>query len=227
VPGFEIICLANSRKPSGRCIAGLRTKGEGWIRPVTKDGALSRRHYVLENNTDPMLLDILRIHLQTPVPKPYQPENWLVGAKPWSLIQRPAEDKYSYLLNQYINVGPELFGDTSDRIKVEEFTITPAKASLTLIFPINVRWQITTSYTGNRQTRAWFLLNGVHYDLVVTDPLWEDKLKPFTHGIYSSEQIGLKKEQRVLFTISLGGPLRGEICFKLVAAVIILPSTWH
>jgi len=225
LPDFEIICLANSRKPAGRCIAGLRTNGDGWIRPVTTEGALKRRNYTLDNNTNPMVLDILRVNLRVSLPKPYQPENWLVGAKPWRLVFRPAPYKYGLLLNKYIEVGPELFGDTSDRIKVESFTEVPARASLTLIVPIKLRWQITTSFRGNRQTRAWFVLNGVYYDLVVTDSLWEDKLRSFSEGVYSSEQIGLEQEKKVLFTISLGGPLVGE-CFKLVAAVIILPPSW-
>jgi hypothetical protein len=49
MPTVEIICLANSRKHSGRCVAGLRTDGQGWIRPVgpSDNGTLFPWHYTL------------------------------------------------------------------------------------------------------------------------------------------------------------------------------------
>ena len=34
---FDIICLVNSRKYCGRCVAGLRIDGGGWFRPVTQE----------------------------------------------------------------------------------------------------------------------------------------------------------------------------------------------
>ncbi len=33
MPQFGIICLANSRKNGGHCVAGLRMDGGGWLRP--------------------------------------------------------------------------------------------------------------------------------------------------------------------------------------------------
>jgi hypothetical protein len=30
----DLICLANSRKLGGRCVAGLRLDGSGWVRRV-------------------------------------------------------------------------------------------------------------------------------------------------------------------------------------------------
>ncbi len=58
--GLDIICLANSRKLTGRCVAGLRTDGMGWVRPVSAlpDGTLSMKDYTLDHGNEVELLDI-------------------------------------------------------------------------------------------------------------------------------------------------------------------------
>jgi len=221
MPDFEIICLANSRKHSGRCIAGLKIDGSGWLRPVTNDGPLNRRHYVLDNNTETLVLDTLNINLTKPVPKTYQPENWLIGKLPWHLAARPAPQKYIRLIRRFVETGPQLFGNTHDRVPLNIITERPVLASLVLISPKDIRWHITTSITGKRQIRARFDLSGAQYSLVVTDPQWEYRLIALNEGIYSSERVGIEKNDGIFLTISLGGPLHGE-CFKLVAAVIVL-----
>jgi hypothetical protein len=42
LPTVEIVCLANSRKAGGRCIAGVRTDTGAWVRPVSsgREGTL-------------------------------------------------------------------------------------------------------------------------------------------------------------------------------------------
>lgn len=218
---FEIVCLANSRKRSGRCIAGLRTDGSGWIRPVTEDGPLNRRHYLLDDSTEPIVLDILNINLRKSVPKPYQPENWLIGDLPWHLKTRPAPRRYIPLIRRFIENGPDLFGNTSDRVPLKSIIEKPVQASLTLIIPNGLSWLVTRSIRGNRQIRARFTISRVHYDLAVTDHLLEHNLSSLAEGVYSSSQIGIEENVEILFTISLAGPLHGE-CFKLVAGVIML-----
>ena len=77
MPTFEILCLANSKKHGGRCVAGLRTDGGGWVRPVadTEDGALFPEHYMLPDGSEPRIMDILRISPRECRPRPHQPEN--------------------------------------------------------------------------------------------------------------------------------------------------------
>lgn len=90
MPIIDLICLANSRKHSGRCIAGLATNGSGWIRPVssTLDGTLFSYHYRLNDGSDVQLMDIVRVELVQPRPEVHQPENWVIGQSKWRLIQR-------------------------------------------------------------------------------------------------------------------------------------------
>jgi len=70
VTSFNILCLANSNKMRGTCIAGLRVDGGGWIRPVarTTHGELYPVHYILDHGSCPQLFDLLRIHLTDPSP---------------------------------------------------------------------------------------------------------------------------------------------------------------
>ena len=70
----RLICLANSRKLSGRCIAGKeadRTRGPGWVRPVSgrpgEEVSELERHY--EDGSDPRVMDIVDIPLLDPRPK--------------------------------------------------------------------------------------------------------------------------------------------------------------
>ncbi|MCC7084716.1 MAG: hypothetical protein IT427_06885 [Pirellulales bacterium] len=59
----EFLCMAYSRKHQGRCIAGLRTDGSGWVRPVSKqsDGTLTSARCQLYDGTPPQALDVLRV----------------------------------------------------------------------------------------------------------------------------------------------------------------------
>ncbi|MFO0968577.1 MAG: hypothetical protein U0793_23720 [Gemmataceae bacterium] len=45
MPYVDLICLANSWKHGGRCVAGIKIDGSGWIRPVGSfaDGILLPR----------------------------------------------------------------------------------------------------------------------------------------------------------------------------------------
>ena len=80
----RIACLANSRKPQGRCIAGKEILGNeqlgGWIRPVSdrpgEEVSQIERQY--ENGGGPQLLDVIDIPLRLALPKNHQQENWLL-----------------------------------------------------------------------------------------------------------------------------------------------------
>src|SRR5882724_1624888 len=95
----RIVCLANSRKLSGRCLAGKELSGGGWIRPVSarehEEVSEDERQY--EDGSDPRVLDIIDVPLLDARPKGHQQENWLldpafywvkVDRAGWSELQR-------------------------------------------------------------------------------------------------------------------------------------------
>lgn len=233
MPVFTMICMANSTKLGGRCVAGLRVDGGGWIRPVSNDesskGALSPRHYKLEDGAEVRPLDVVEISVIRPFPQPHQPENWLIEDKPWQLIQRKPGPEILNILHAQIFRGSALLGNRSDRISFDTFVTTPAQTSLVLVEPENLYWHITSDIKNRPQVRAVFQLSGQGYDLVVTDPLWNGQLKVLPFGCYPGLDVpGLKSGDKILFTISLGEPFeKDNCCYKLVAGVISLPRRWR
>lgn len=81
----EIIILANSVKPRGRCIAGIDTRTSEWIRPISRENRAIPESVAGEIK----LLDILEISLATDRPKNrYQRENRFVATWDWKLISK-------------------------------------------------------------------------------------------------------------------------------------------
>jgi len=188
------------------------------------EGHLLQRHCTLDDGNQVALLDVVEVNVSEHQPKPYQPENWVLGSEQWKLIKRlKPEEAYSFL-REYLASGPELFGNESDRVDSAGLQDHPISKSLVLIKPTDISFHVTKSFRGNRQARADFNLDGINYDLAITDVVWEERLKILGLGRLSRETIGIASDDILLFTISLAGPLDGK-CFKLIAGIICIPNS--
>lgn len=225
MPTVDVICLANSRKRGGRCVAGLRMDGGGWVRPVSAEpeGVLQAWHYILTSGREAALLDVLKMRLVCPKPAPHHPENWLMDTGQWEPVARTALPGVLEVLQQSLAAGPELLGGTESRIEYKALLREPAAASLALVRPQELHWQIEESpQAGKRRTRAAFTLAGAPYSLPLTDPVWLKRQAGLPCGCHPCEA----DEQEALLTVSLSEPFAGDgFCYKLVAAVIVLPAT--
>jgi hypothetical protein len=224
MPEFDLICLANSYKDGGRCVAGLRVDGGGWVRPVSTaaGGPLHRRHFELEDRSEPQLFDVVRIGVERHCPLPHQPENWLIDASRWSLLRRDAGRAYCGLLNNWVARGMDLLGDSRTAISVDEFGRNPASSSLQLIRPRDLHW-IVEERENKKKVRAVFWLGFLHYDLPFTDPEFHGVLLRRGMGIHSLSETGIPEDSELLLTVSLTEPFNGH-CYKLAAALVILPK---
>ena len=80
----RIVCLANSRKLNGRCVAGKEILEDGnigrWVRPVSarKSEEVSEYERQYEDGGEPRVLDVIDVPLLSARPKNYQQENWLL-----------------------------------------------------------------------------------------------------------------------------------------------------
>ncbi len=224
MPKVRFICLANSRKNNGRCVAGICTDNQCWIRPVSslKDGTLNYE-YKMSNGAEAALFDEIEVELISPKPVPHQPENWLVGLEKWNLIQKIPTAYAIRLLEPFLFSGPTLFGNYKNCVPHANLRSQPAKESLILIEPDTIYWLINKNYYDQRQIRCKFNFRGMPYNLVVTDPVFEHRFSKLDYGDYSHNDVGITSTDRVILTISLAEPLKDK-CYKLVAAVLILPK---
>jgi len=220
----EIICLANSRKFSGRCIAGKEIAGGRagqWIRPIghTETGELSVKEIAYRDGTDPRLLDVLAIPLSRHVPHSYQTENYLAdeglwlkkGSFPVADLPGLCDPVDSLWRNGYSS-GSGL----NDRVP-EAITQEQIRRSLLFIRPEQAMIAVEEGPNLLKRLRARFHFVGEEYCLPVTDPEVENR--------YLGEPLGRYPliTGELYFTISLGEPYEGY-CYKLVAGIVGLPD---
>jgi hypothetical protein len=218
MPRFNIICMAHSRKHKGRCIAGLGAYGEGWIRPVPKNGGpLFPKHFRLHDGSEPQSLDLISIDFEGPAPDEYQPENWAIAGDTWRLVQRPVSDQCLDLLDSHLSEGPHLFGDFDDKVHKDVVCKMPGSGSLQLVTPGRIKWHLRDNW----QARVKFALGYGRYDLPVTDIVWEQWIR---NREFEKED-ACAPGDKIMFTVSLGRPWEKDgCCYKLVAGVLVIPG---
>lgn len=213
----RIVCLANSRKHSGWCVAGrelIRERPRAWVRPVSnrpkEEVSAYERQYA--DGSDPQLLDIIDIPLLQASPRDHQKENWLLDSKArWSKVgQYPRSD-----LNLLANTGGTLWSNgystrngQNDQIPIGIAATETGSLKLICIDSLQIN---VYCYYNKRHVQAQFQFYGTDYALKVTDPMIEEK--------YLARQDGEYRLGKCYLTISLGEAFNGY-CYKLVAAVI-------
>lgn len=224
---MELCCLANSRKLSGRCIAGIDFTGKRWVRLVSREktGELKYWHYQLPApHMHTRLLDLIRVDVVKPCPECHHPEDYLIANAKWQLSHRPVTAELLPLrdrLRPFLCLDPYLFGTPEDRLPFEAFRKAPAVASLAVVRVDDLCWRIIEK-AGNRRNRAHFVYQGTTYDLSLTDPIWEEKLAELPVGNHRPEKTGIARGAEIWVVSSLGEPYQGD-CYKLAATVIAWP----
>jgi hypothetical protein len=218
-----IICLANSRKISGRCIAGreiVNGRLGAWVRPVSsrENGELSDEDRRYENGKDPQVLDVIQIPLLAPRPHTFQTENHLIDADRYWSFDRVATFAAARLA---VDGGAGALWDNQFSTynglhdKVEAAAAVPEQGSLRLIevadLVIHVGVEGAAFGNAKRKVRGRFTHIGVQHWLVITDPLVESHYLAAGDGTH---QVG-----QALLCVSLSEPFNGWV-FKLIAAVI-------
>ncbi len=218
----RFICLANSRKRKGFCIAGIvlfNGAPEGWIRPVSdrENEEVSQQEQEYEDGTLPSLLDIIDISLLDPKPHDFQRENWLLD--PHYYWQKAGTFSRKEL-NKLCTTPERIWingSGTQEGLndKVPLWRAKDLDSSLMLIHVDELSIQVATygqAYNNpRRRVQGSFTFSGVQYRMWVTDTLVEHT--------YLSKKDGLYFLRGCYLTISLCEPYKGA-CYKLIAAVI-------
>ena len=219
----RIVCLANSRKLAGRCIAGREwseTRGAGrWIRPVSaREGReVSEYERQYEDGSDPRVLDVVNVPVLKPLPEDWQTENWLLdpeyywgkeGTYSWFDLPRLVDPVAPLWID-----GHSTYHGRNDKIPIE--SIVSLSSSLRLIHVGRLELGVFSpgEAFGNskRRVQGRFSHAGKGYALWVTDPGYERRYLAKLDGAYELGECYL--------TVSLGEP-HGGACYKLIAAII-------
>jgi len=215
----RIVCLANSRKLNGRCIAGKEYESGRWVRPVSarEHEEVSEYERQYENGSDPRVMDILDVPLLEHRPKDYQRENWLLDHEHYWV--RHGQVSWGELEELADPPGPLWSNDSSTynglNDKIALASVEGVESSLRLIHVEGVELAVFSpgEAFGNskRRVQGRFRHDGVEYRLWVTDPTYERAFLERSDGEYPVGESYL--------TISLGEPYQGST-YKLIAAVI-------
>jgi len=218
----RIVCLANSRKMQGRCVAGRELNAGvagSWIRPVsdrpTEEVSEYERQY--QDGSDPRVLDIIDVPLIEARPKDYQQENWLLdpqlywvkaGRLRWEDLSSLQDRRGPLWINPYSS-----YNGLNDRIPLVQAIGLHSSLKLIHVGDLELKVFAPGEAFGNtkRRVQAKFTFDGMEYWLWVTDPIAERRYLPESDGEYAVGEAYL--------TISIGEPYQ-DYCYRLVATVI-------
>ena len=212
------LCLANSFKHGGRCIAGVELSKDAlgnfsvvesqpgcpkWIRPISYSAAGEIPNAIAANIP---VLSVIQVDGAVDAPMQAQSENvHYSGLKaikrfnPWD-VELLAKCVDSYHGNLFGNRGKSLHPDS---FAVGTYSVMMVKAE-------NVKVKLNNNY-GKTQYRAFFVHCGKMYDLPITDPVY----------LIDLEKRNVSEEEKPIVYLTLSvGVLHDGWHSKLVAAVI-------
>lgn len=216
----RFVCLANSRKPGGRCVAGIELaedKKLGWIRP-TRQGGLRDWDCRYPDGTALSARDLVAVSLVGPQPTGFQQENWLVSAAlDWCKLGKV---EWPDLVQLVDPIEPLWIDDFHTRHGQHDRIPTTMsqrlESSLRLIHVDRLKLRVSQPGKdyGDRKKKlqAGFAHAGKYYWLSVTDPAYEHEFLALTNGEYPLGESCL--------TVSMGEPHTDGFCYKLVAAIM-------
>ncbi len=226
----RIVCLANSRKPDGRCIAGkLYAQGKfgAWLRPISmREGEeLSEQERLSSTGLEPVLLDVLEFTVLKHKPSSHQPENFVINPQhKFKQVGRISPQELLKVIDRPTNLWimgyqSKTFGKND---LVPPTRITEVSNSLYLIHPHSFTIQVVQG-TYSLQVRGHFTYLGAEYNLRITDPIVEERFIPKGVGEYKIEDVLLTISlAEKLFTVASNPSSSGY--YKLIAGVIDISS---
>lgn len=226
----KILVLANSRKHSGRCIAGIDLDSREWVRPINnprekRSDPTAFSDYDLKklygDPFGPKLLDCVSLDFSKKIPEVHQPENELIKGTKWEFIDKlPIKSLYKFIVSAPCEWMRNCTGYT-DRISRSKMESKPVSSSLILLHlnkadnKPEIRHSTTTH--GYPQSRLSFTYKNIRFDLSLTDNTY-----PLLQESYSDEEM-LKD-----FYVTIGlGELYAVTSSYHKLVVGFMPRTWR
>lgn len=223
----SVVCLANSVKHGGNCVAGIELVDgwpADWVRPIGTDSGhgVSAQERELVGGGEPLPLDVICVALSGPAPWGHQGENWsLDPSVAWEKTGTWAYDDLDDLAD-----APAALWDTEsssvgsrDRVPVESLVSYGESIYLVRAEQPEVR-VVRNPYSGGIEVRASFGYADEHHLVKISDPVY----KAWYHG----EGPGSYELPEAYLTVSLAEPWsarpEGPQYSYIVAAAIIEPN---
>lgn len=224
----KIICFANSKKISGRCVAGkelVEGKVGQWVRPISdrKTGELSWGDRRLSNGQEPSLMDVLNVTMLEKRPHGYQTENHLIDKQSYWQFDRQAT--WEEVAASVDGAKSPLWNDQSSsyygvRDRIAEAVTAEIVSSLKLLDVSNfeIRVVVEGAEFGNprKRIRGRFLLGKTEYVLSITDPAVLESYRNRKEGTYAID--------RAILCVSLGELHEDGYAYKLIAGIMLPPA---
>ena len=215
-----IVCFANSRKNSNRCVAGKTWSRAGrgdWIRPVCRGESRAIRPALLTypDGAQPTPLDIVQIPVDAALPEGHQRENVLLSERhSWVKTGRLDWREIGDWLDaprQLWTLNEQSRGMLNNR--VSSGRVTGSSLQLISVPTLHLR-QVEMARPHAPPARVVvgeFVYHGVSYRLHVTDTLIEDLCR--------HQRSGMMNISRAVLCVSLGECFL-ENHYKLIAGVL-------
>ena len=218
----RIVCFANSRKMSARCVAGKEVGDDGlvgpWVRPVSdrEHESVSEQERQYSDGSEPLILDIVDLPLLNFHPTDYQQENWrLDPTRRWAKVGNITweglgkfEDTAAPL---WIN-GHSSRNGNNDCVPLAEAVALDNSLRLIRVDALAVIVSEPPRPSANFPIlRGRFHYHGEDYCFRITDPESESGSLNLPYGEYL---VGGR-----YLTVSLGEPFEGN-AYKLIATII-------
>lgn len=219
----RIVCLANSYKHENRCVAGISLTTKSWVRLVSDEteGWVTASETCYEDGTEASILDVIEVETGDSCGTRFHPEDVLTCSRTWRLLRRFRNRTDASFLRGYVNKRDRLLTSYGDRLYRLGVPKRGLGSSLELVQPQDLWWWIRED-SGKRKHRALFRTGystRTRYDLALTDPVWLNRMRDLSPGIYRHKDIANEDASFTYLTVSLSEPFEG-FHYKLVAGVV-------
>jgi len=209
---IRIVCLANSIKTGGRCLAGIQldaankpifSRGKPkWIRPISKLG----HGEVPTACAEPFeLLDVIEFEAGMPQPEGNQSENVHCVLGSFRKAGVFPRDNLAVLCDR----SEKIFGNRGKAVSEDDENGPNYSLMLISVPEFRTKSVVYPDRPNNYQTRIEFTHSGTQYDLPVTDPLFLLTYDQFAEQVTCQQYLCLSL-----------GTLHNHWYYKLIAGVI-------
>lgn len=206
-----------SRKPGGRCIAGLSLDGNGLVRPVSAGGngaLLPSDHQLVP---PPAEFDVVAFDHLGYAGDPVQPEDLVVDGEPWDYEGHMAPVDALPLIEDHLHTGSAIFENYGGAVPAH-VAEEGMDASLCIVEPDSLDFVVTSQV----KARAEFVHGSHFWDFPISDYRVGPVMRGHPAGRYALDDLGLGDPDRILFLLSLATN-HNDWHSKLVASVLPFP----